>query len=145
MNNLRYLSLFLFFSSLTFADNSIIREKLKSVLPPEAQIESIEPSEIKDIFKVYYGDPQPIYITSDGNFFIFGDMYKISGDRILNITNKDLEKRRAKVLSDIPIEEFISFKSKKWKKLDFGKFWTSKVQFFGPRYVWNVLDLRYVK
>ena len=113
MNNLRYLSLFLFFSSLTFADNSIIREKLKSVLPPEAQIESIEPSEIKDIFKVYYGDPQPIYITSDGNFFIFGDMYKISGDRILNITNKDLEKRRAKVLSDIPIEEFISFKSKK--------------------------------
>ena len=65
MNNLRYLSLFLFFSSLTFADNSIIREKLKSVLPPEAQIESIEPSEIKDIFKVYYGDPQPIYITSD--------------------------------------------------------------------------------
>ena len=50
MNNLRYLSLLLFFSSLTFADNSIIREKLKSVLPPEAQIESIEPSEIKDIF-----------------------------------------------------------------------------------------------
>ena len=115
MNNLRYLSLFLFFSSLTFADNSIIREKLKSVLPPEAQIESIEPSEIKDIFKVYYGDPQPIYITSDGNFFIFGDMYKISGDRILNITNKDLEKRRAKVLSDIPIEELISFKSKNEK------------------------------
>ena len=42
-------------------------------------------------------------------------MYKISGDRILNITNKDLEKRRAKVLSDIPREEFISFKSKNEK------------------------------
>ncbi|MFQ3340044.1 MAG: thiol:disulfide interchange protein DsbC [Gammaproteobacteria bacterium] len=111
MNKLRYLSLFLFFSNLSYADNLLIREKLKSVLPPEALIESIEPSAMKGIYKVYYGDPQPIYITSDGNFFIFGDMYKISGEKIINITNKDLEKRRVEVLRNIPSSELISFKS----------------------------------
>ena len=110
MKNL-LISFILIFSVLVSASQDNIREGLKNILPDGAVIELIEPSPIPGIYAVYYGDLQPIYVTQDGSFFIYGDIYKINVNSISNITEKSVAERRKLILQNIPSEELISFKS----------------------------------
>ena len=110
MKNL-FISFILIFSVLVSASQENIREGLKNILPDGAVIEQIEPSPIPGIYAVYYGDLQPIYVTQDGSFFIYGDIYKININSISNITEKSIVERRKLILQNIPSEELISFKS----------------------------------
>ena len=105
------ISFILIFSVSVSASQDNIREGLKNILPDGAVIELIEPSPIPGIYAVYYGDLQPIYVTQDGSFFIYGDIYKININSISNITQKSVAERRKLILQSIPSEELISFKS----------------------------------
>jgi thiol:disulfide interchange protein DsbC len=105
------ISFILIFSVSVSASQDNIREGLKNILPDGAVIELIEPSPIPGIYAVYYGDLQPIYVTQDGSFFIYGDIYKININSISNITEKSVAERRKLILQNIPTEELISFKS----------------------------------
>ena len=105
------ISFILIFSVSVSASQDNIREVLKNILPDGAVIELIEPSPIPGIYAVYYGDLQPIYVTQDGSFFIYGDIYKINVNSISNITEKSIAERRKLILQNIPSEELISFKS----------------------------------
>ena len=103
---------FLIFSLTIFSDETEIKEKISSILPPGTQIESIEKSDFPDIYKVYYGDIQPLYVSKDGKYFLYGDMFKISSSKIINLTSTDITKRRMQLMKDIGKEELISFISK---------------------------------
>lgn len=105
------ISFILIFSVSVSASQENIRESLKNILPDGTVIELIEPSPIPGIYAVYYGDLQPIYVTQDGSFFIYGDIYKININSISNITEKSVAERRKLILQNIPSEELISFKS----------------------------------
>ena len=105
------ISFILIFSVSVSASQDNIRKGLKNILPDGAVIELIEPSPIPGIYAVYYGDLQPIYVTQDGSFFIYGDIYKININSISNITEKSVAERRKLILQNIPSEELISFKS----------------------------------
>jgi thiol:disulfide interchange protein DsbC len=105
------ISFILIFSVSVSASQENIRESLKNILPDGTVIELIEPSPIPGIYAVYYGDLQPIYVTLDGSFFIYGDIYKININSISNITEKSVAERRKLILQNIPSEELISFKS----------------------------------
>lgn len=109
IRNLLYI--FILFSNFAFSDEALIASNLKNILPPDASIESIEPSSFKGIYKVYYGDLQPIYVSEDGSFFIYGDMYKIGASNITNITKEEIKGRRSDILNSIPSNELITFKS----------------------------------
>ena len=99
------------FSNFASSNEALIESNLKNILPPDTTIESIEPSSLKGIYKVYYGDLQPIYVSEDGNFFIYGDMYKIGSNDITNLTKEEIKGRRSDILDSIPADELIIFKS----------------------------------
>ena len=103
----------LFFSMSFFANEVIIKEKVETILPQGAEIESIVQSEFPGIYKVYYGDIQPIYVSNNGDYFIFGDMFKISGKGVLNITDIETNQRRIEIIDNINSDELISFPSDK--------------------------------
>ena len=111
MQKLLILFIFIFTLSTSSSEDNI-RESLKNILPDGAIIESIEATPIQDMYAVYYGDLQPIYVTKDGSFFIYGDIYKINSNSISNITDESIAERRKIILNDIPANELISFKSK---------------------------------
>ena len=111
MQKLLILFIFIFTLSTSSSEDNI-RESLKNILPDGAIIESIEATPIEDMYAVYYGDLQPIYVTKDGSFFIYGDIYKINSNSISNITDESIAERRKIILKDIPANELISFKSK---------------------------------
>ena len=100
------------FSLTILSDEYEIKEKISSILPPGTQIESIEQSDFPDIYKVYYGDIQPLYVSKDGKYFLYGDMFQISSSKIINLTTTDITKRRMQLMKDIGKDELISFLSK---------------------------------
>ena len=100
------------FSLTILSDEYEIKEKISSILPPGTQIESIEQSDFPDIYKVYYGDIQPLYVSKDGKYFLYGDMFQISSSKIINLTATDITKRRIQLMKDIAKDELISFLSK---------------------------------
>ena len=100
------------FSLTILSDEYEIKEKISSILPPGTQIESIEQSDFPDIYKVYYGDVQPLYVSKDGKYFLYGDMFQISSSKIINLTATDITKRRMQLMKDIAKDELISFLSK---------------------------------
>tara|TARA_Y100000768_G_scaffold141362_1_gene105332 strand:- start:3535 stop:4248 length:714 start_codon:yes stop_codon:yes gene_type:complete len=100
------------FSLTILSDEYEIKEKISSILPPGTQIESIEQSDFPDIYKVYYGDIQPLYVSKDGKYFLYGDMFQISSSKIINLTATDITKRRTQLMKDIAKDELISFLSK---------------------------------
>ena len=106
---------FILFTLFIASDEEIIRNSLEKILPAGSEIESIQELSIPGLYSVYYGNLEPIYVTDDGNFFIYGDIYKINIDSISNITDLEISKRRSIILSNLTSSELISFKSKNEK------------------------------
>ena len=101
MNKLNISFVFIFFSLFVSSDEQIIRNSLEKILPKGSEIESIQESSIKGLYAVYYGDLEPIYVSDDGNFFIYGDIYKININSITNITDVEISERRSTILSNL--------------------------------------------
>ena len=85
-----YYLLTILFSLNLLSNEKDIKENIEKILPPEAKIESIEKSIFPGIYKVFYGDLQPIYVSNDGSYFIYGDMFEITPNKILNLTDKEI-------------------------------------------------------
>tara|TARA_B100000073_G_C23561877_1_gene504466 strand:+ start:68 stop:787 length:720 start_codon:yes stop_codon:yes gene_type:complete len=97
------------FSLSVISNESAIKEKISMILPPDTTIESIEKSPIEGIYKVYFGDLQPLYVSQEGNFFIYGDMFKIDKSNIINITNLDMQNKRLNLIKGIYPKDLIAF------------------------------------
>tara|TARA_B100001989_G_scaffold130651_1_gene92327 strand:+ start:1271 stop:2122 length:852 start_codon:yes stop_codon:yes gene_type:complete len=129
-------------SQVTLSENNLDRckhencykeqiEKIISlVLPEGSKIESIEKSEFPGIYKVYFGDIQPIYVSEDGRYFLYGQMFKIDlqtsyvgadsygsfkslEPTIRNLTDMDVFEKRRSLMEEIQESELISFKAAK--------------------------------
>ena len=111
MKNKFFITLVFFISLSILSDQESIIEQVSKILPVDSEIESIKQTDFPGIYKVYYGEVKPLYVSSDGNYFIFGDMYKISQSGLTNLTEIDLNKNRASVLNEINSKELISFPS----------------------------------
>jgi len=103
--------IFILFTVFASSDEQIIRSSIEKILPKGSQIESIQKSSITGLYAVYYGELEPIYVTEDGSFFIYGNIFKINKDSISNITDIEIAQRRTLILSNLESIELISFKS----------------------------------
>ena len=99
------------FSLTTYSDELLIKEKISGILPPGTQIEKIEESSFPNIYKVYYGDIQPLYVSKSGKYFLYGDMFEINSSEIINLTAIDIKKQRISLMKEINKDELISFSS----------------------------------
>ena len=99
------------FSLTTYSDELLIKEKISGILPPGTQIEKIEESSFPNIYKVYYGDIQPLYVSKSGKYFLYGDMFEINSSEIINLTALDIKKQRISLMKEINQDELISFSS----------------------------------
>ena len=78
------------YDSLSLVDKKIVEsisKKISLVLPEGSKIETVEKSEFPGIYKVYFGDIQPIYVSKDGTYFLYGSMFKIKNGDYLSDEN----------------------------------------------------------
>lgn len=104
-----FLLISVLYMPVSMAEN--IEKKILSVLPPDSKIESIEESVIEGLYKVYFGDLQPLYVSSDGSYFIYGDLYQIDNGSVKNLSLLDANGRRKEILNAISRNELIKFKA----------------------------------
>ena len=83
---------------------------VNKVLPEGMKVEAISDSNIAGIKEVDIGELQPIYVTSDGKYFFYGELYSINQSDINNLTDEAIRKKRAKLInSNLTPQDFISF------------------------------------
>ncbi len=112
MNILFLMLLSLFFGSL-IAEEELVKENLQNILPKNISIKEI--TFIKEIgfYKVYIGEPEPLYVDKTGSFFFYGDLFKIQDqNKLINLTDIDIKRNISKIISSsIPENEKIYFRS----------------------------------
>ena len=65
-----------------------IKNQISLILPEGSSIVSVEKSEFPGIYKVFYGDVQPIYVSEEGTYFIYGNMFRIKSKSLMTGGNE---------------------------------------------------------
>ena len=90
-------------------DIEIITSKLLEMLPEEVEIVSIEEVDINGFYEVNFKGIEPLYVTSDGNYLISGDIYSITRDGLINKSEARRDYQRKAAMSQLDREELIIF------------------------------------
>lgn len=76
---------------------------------PDVLIESIRPSVTAGIYEVKVANGPVLYSTSDGKYFILGDMFELAPGGFVNLAEKSREIERAETLATVKVEDMIVF------------------------------------
>ena len=83
------------------SDESKIVSNLLTVLPEGMSVQSIKKSQIENLYIVDIGDLQPLYVSKDGEFFFYGELYAINVTQLENPTKDDINLKRKKIIQII--------------------------------------------
>lgn len=86
-----------------------IRKQLTDVFS-NIEIRRIAESPIPGVYEVESNIPKSLYVSSDGRYFVAGDIYEIDQGRVRNPGQERLEKRRVEALSQLSEKEMVIFK-----------------------------------
>ena len=110
-----YKVLFIFlFSINAYADiekNEMIT-KLTNVLPEGVNIVDINATPVEGVFKLDIEDMQSVYVSKDTNFIIVGEIFQITSNGLVNLTEREKDIERKEIISMMDKNEFISFPAK---------------------------------
>jgi len=95
------------------AEIKIVENKLKDMLPSEIKVVSIEETDMEGFFEVNFEGVEPLYVSSDGNYLVSGDIYLITSEGLVNKSEARRDYQRKTLLSNINQDDFIIFKPKK--------------------------------
>lgn len=76
---------------------------------PNLVVEAVEPTPLGNIFAVKVANGPTLYVTSDGRYFILGDLYEITDKAYVNLAEKQREGGRAEKLAQVKEEDMIIF------------------------------------
>ena len=94
------------------SDESQIISSLVKVLPEGMAVQGIKKSQIENLYIVDIGDLQPLYVSKDGEFFFYGELYAINGNQLENKTKDEINLKRKSILdAKLGVDDFISFKA----------------------------------
>ena len=85
-----------------------VRTKL-SELDLGLPVESVSLGSLDQVYRVVLSDGSVLHATHDGNYFIYGDMYRVAGDKIYNHDEEKRNERRRVILASMAESEAIIF------------------------------------
>ncbi|WP_068510827.1 MULTISPECIES: DsbC family protein [unclassified Oleiphilus] len=112
MRLVRYIiCLSLLFSLTANADEAQVRKSLSEAMPG-LKLSSVEMSEIVGMYRVTTYSGEALFVSSDGKFFLTGDLYATKTGRIENLTEKRRETARIEQISSVQGKDKIVFPAK---------------------------------
>lgn len=90
------------------AAETAIAAKIRSVRP-DLQVVSVEPSPIPGVYQAQVLNGPMLYVSADGGYFIVGDLYQIGDKQLVNLTDRQRDARRAKLLAQADPSDMIVF------------------------------------
>tara|TARA_B100001057_G_scaffold179981_1_gene180675 strand:- start:1373 stop:2113 length:741 start_codon:yes stop_codon:yes gene_type:complete len=86
-----------------------VKNKLIDMLPEEIEIISLRETDIQGFLEVNFKDIEPLYVTSDGNYLISGDIYSITKDGLVNKSEARRDFQRKTIVNKLNLDELITF------------------------------------
>ena len=83
--------------------------KLTAVLPAETKIVDLTKTPVANIYKLDLEDMQSVYVSSGGDFLIIGEIFKITDQGFLNVTELERDAERKSIILALDNSELISF------------------------------------
>jgi thiol:disulfide interchange protein DsbC len=83
--------------------------KLSTLIPEGATIVDVTKTPVEGVFKLDLLDMQSVYVSADGNFLIIGEIFQITNNKLINLTEFDRDIERKDLIADIDKSELISF------------------------------------
>lgn len=114
MNRVKLVSfvLIIFFSFSIFSNELEIIEKINKVLPEGMTVQNIKESQVEGIYVVDIGDLQPLYVSKDGSFFFYGELYAVEESSLQNTTKSEINLKRKSILDQVLSQkDFITFRA----------------------------------
>jgi len=105
------LCLSLFTVSVAYAGDAEIIKEFNNAMP-SLILKSIEKSKIAGLYQVEATSGEMLFTSSDGAYFITGDLYSTVGGKLQNLTEKRREKSRADDISAVNAKDKIIFSPK---------------------------------
>lgn len=99
--------LMLLCAGLVQADEQQIRERLEQLDPP-LNIVSVVPA-AAGLFEVRLQDGSILHTSSDGRYLVVGDLYEVSDERVVNLTEAGRSGERAERLASVAEDAMIRF------------------------------------
>ncbi|MBT8149339.1 MAG: DsbC family protein [Gammaproteobacteria bacterium] len=97
-------------------DSDKILEPLKKARP-DFDFESVQPTQVKGIYRTTIIGGPTIYITEDGKHFFAGDFFEVGDNDIINIAEQEMEADRKTSMAALKNKDMIIFSPKKTKAL----------------------------
>ena len=86
-----------------------VKNKLNEILPKEIELLSVQETDITGFFEVNFEGIEPLYVSSDGNYLVSGDIYLITKDGLVNKSEARRDYQRKTLINNLDITELITF------------------------------------
>lgn len=85
-----------------------IRDRLEQSIPG-LKVTGVASSQIDGLYEVSTNNPDMIYATEDGKYFLVGDLYQVGEQGLSNVTEQGRAQARAKRMAKVDHDDMISF------------------------------------
>ena len=86
-----------------------VEEKLLSILPTEIELLSIQKTDIEGFYEVNFQGIEPLFVSSDGNYLVSGDIYLITKEGLINKSESRRNYQRKTLTQNLNNDELIIF------------------------------------
>jgi len=86
-----------------------VKNKLIEILPEEIDLLSIHKTDMHGFFEVNFEGIEPLYVSSDGNYLVSGDIYLITKEGLVNKSEARRDYQRKTLISNLDKKELITF------------------------------------
>ena len=86
-----------------------VEEKLLSILPTEIELLSIQKTDIEGFYEVNFQGIEPLFVSSDGNYLVSGDIYLITKEGLVNKSESRRNYQRKTLTQNLDNDELIVF------------------------------------
>jgi len=76
---------------------------------PDISVADVQKAPIPGLYKVSLGQGPAIYSSADGSYFVVGDLYRISGAEVVNVTDEERNGLRAKAIAGLKKDDMVVF------------------------------------
>lgn len=110
MNSRRLLAVMtaLLFAASALADKDAVKAKLLKARPA-LPIESVRDSELPGFVQVNLRGGHKLYVSSDGEFFVAGDLYRVEATDFVNVSDQERNVSRKQLLDSLDEDEMLVF------------------------------------
>jgi thiol:disulfide interchange protein DsbC len=96
-------------SSADIKEIEAVKRKLTDILPNEINLISIQETDLNGFYEVIFEGIEPLYVSSDGNYLVSGDIYLITKDGLVNKSESRRDYQRKTLIKGLNESELITF------------------------------------